>query len=56
MVHNHIDKAAVLWERFKERLGHSEFQSIAFNLNFSHKTTQTMHGWKLLSLEMKLMQ
>jgi len=33
-VHNHIDKAAVLWETFKERLGHSEFQSIAFNLNF----------------------
>lgn len=34
MVHNHIGKAAVLWEAFKERLGHSEFQSIAFNLNF----------------------
>jgi hypothetical protein len=32
-VYNHIDKAAILWEAFKERLGHSEFNNITFNLD-----------------------
>jgi hypothetical protein len=33
VVHNHMDKAAVLWEAFKERLGQSEFEAIIFNLS-----------------------
>jgi hypothetical protein len=32
-VYNHIDKVAILWEAFKERLGHSEFNNITFNLD-----------------------
>ena len=34
MVHNHFDKAAVLWEAFKDRIGQPEFTSITFNLSF----------------------
>ena len=30
----HADKERVLWEAFKERLGHSERTNMAFNLNY----------------------
>ena len=33
IVSNHFDKAKVLWEAFKERLGRSEFRNIVFNLS-----------------------
>lgn len=33
IVHNHLDKADVLWVAFKQRLGLSEFRNITFNLS-----------------------
>lgn len=34
IVHSHAEKEIVLWEAFKERLGHSDFTSMTFNLSF----------------------
>jgi len=33
IVSNHFDKAKVLWDAFKERLGQSEFRNIVFNMS-----------------------
>jgi hypothetical protein len=34
LVHSHAGKEAILWEAFKDRLGHSDYTSMAFNLNY----------------------
>ena len=44
IVSNHFDKAKVLWDAFKERLGQSEFRNIVFNLS-SFLDSSTDLGW-----------
>ena len=33
-VHNHAEKEIILWDAFKERLGHFDFTTMAFNLSY----------------------